>query len=119
MARAEIYSGVCGFTTWVAAYRRAGKGRDLEVEIRLDSECPAWQKAAIEIGVVRPYRELFSALHEGELYRAAARHVRHPACPVLAGIMKSLEVAAGLALPKDAFIKVAAGDDPPLPDNKY
>jgi hypothetical protein len=29
----------------------------------------------------------------------------HPACPVPSGILKAIEVAAGLALPKDASIK--------------
>ena len=47
--------------------------------------------------------------HEGQLYGVARRFVRHPACPVLAGILKAVEVAAGLALPRDAVIKVTAG----------
>lgn len=34
------------------------------------------------------------------------QHLSHPACPVPAGIIKAIEVAAGLALPKDACITV-------------
>ncbi|MEW6423205.1 MAG: hypothetical protein AB1523_00415 [Bacillota bacterium] len=100
--------GICGFTTRVTAVKGAGKGREIEVEVRLDSECPSWQKAAEEIASLKPFQELFSLPHEGRLYRVAARYVRHPACPVPAGILKALEVAAGLALPKDAVIKVTA-----------
>jgi hypothetical protein len=32
--------------------------------------------------------------------------IPHPACLVPAGIMKAIEVAAGLALPRDGFIRV-------------
>ncbi|MCL6447884.1 MAG: hypothetical protein K6U04_06980 [Armatimonadetes bacterium] len=110
MAKAEIYGGICGFTTLVTAVKGAGKGREMEVAVRLDSECPSWQKVAEEIGSLKPFQELFSLPHEGQLYGVARRFVRHPACPVPAGILKAVEVAAGLALPRDATIKVAAED---------
>jgi hypothetical protein len=108
MAKAEIYGGICGFTIRVTAVKRAGKGREMEVEIRLDSECPSWQKVAGELSSLKPFQELFSLPHEGRLYRVATRYVRHPACPVPAGILKAVEVAADLALPWDATIKVTA-----------
>ena len=37
----------------------------------------------------------------------AAEHLVHPACLVPAGIIKAIEVEAGLALPMDASIKPA------------
>jgi hypothetical protein len=40
-------------------------------------------------------------------YQLAAKYLTHSACPVPAGILKAVEVAAGLALPKDAAIKVS------------
>jgi Family of unknown function (DUF6951) len=36
----------------------------------------------------------------------AAKHCKHTACPVPAGIIKSIEVASGLALSQDARIEV-------------
>lgn len=36
------------------------------------------------------------------------KHKQHAACPVPAGIIKAIEVAAGLALPKDAKIEVSS-----------
>jgi hypothetical protein len=36
----------------------------------------------------------------------AAKHCKHAACPVPSGIIKAIEVASGLALPKDASITV-------------
>ena len=38
--------------------------------------------------------------------RMSAQHLPHAACPVPAGIVKAVEVAAGLALPKDASIRL-------------
>ena len=110
MAKAEIYSGICGFTTRVTAVKGAGRGREMEVAVRLDSECPSWQKAAEEINSLKPFEELFSLRPGGRLFEAAGRHVRHAACPVPAGILKAVEVAAGLALPRDVVIKVSAED---------
>jgi hypothetical protein len=37
----------------------------------------------------------------------AAKHCKHAACPVPSGIIKAVEVASGLALPKDASIQVS------------
>jgi hypothetical protein len=41
-----------------------------------------------------------------EVLRAATKLCPHPACPVPVGILKAVEVSAGLALPKDASIRV-------------
>jgi hypothetical protein len=38
-------------------------------------------------------------------------HCLHPACPVPAGIIKAVEVEAGMALPKDAAILVTKTED--------
>ncbi|MGQ9823664.1 MAG: DUF6951 family protein [Desulfotomaculales bacterium] len=106
LAAAEVDAGICGFKTLVGATGKTGRGKEMVVEIRIVSECPSWRKAAAEVTSLGPYRELFSPLPETELYGIVSRHVRHPACPVTAGVFKVLEVAAGLALPKDACIKV-------------
>ena len=54
---------------------------------------------------VDPYKEI-SYRGEGPVtLKLAAEHLVHPACPVPSGIIKAIEVAAGLALPKDASIK--------------
>ena len=43
--------------------------------------------------------------------RMAAKHCKHTACPVPSGILKAIEVASGLALPKDASIEVVQEKD--------
>ena len=41
------------------------------------------------------------------LYELAPQCLAHPACPVPSGIVKAIEVEAGLALPADVSIKVS------------
>ena len=105
LAAAEVDAGICGFKTLVGATGKTGRGKEMVVEIRIVSECPSWRKAAAEVTSLGPYRELFSPLHETELYGIVSRHVRHPAC-LVTGVFKVLEVAAGLALPKNASIAI-------------
>ncbi|HHW43377.1 MAG TPA: hypothetical protein GXX25_06120 [Desulfotomaculum sp.] len=103
MARVDIFGGICGFNTVVRAASAGGR----KVKITLDSECPSWQKVAEHLKEVDAYKEVFGKLHESETYRISAPHIPHPACLVPAGIMKAIEVAAGLALPKDGQVRVS------------
>ena len=100
MASAEIDSGICGFCTTV---RTTGEGRSVRVEFQTD--CEHVESLAEHLTEVDPYREI-SYRGEGPItLKLAAEHLVHPACPVPAGILKAIEVQAGLALPKDASIK--------------
>ncbi len=104
MASAEIDSGICGYT---ASVRAKAEGRVVRIEI--ESECPHVKAMAAELMVVEPFKEI-SFLREGPLtFRVAAKHLAHAACPVPVGVIKAIEVEAGLALPKDANIR-PAGD---------
>ncbi len=102
MATAEIASGICGFCTTV---RTQADGRSVGLEF--ETTCGYVEKLAEQLTEVDPYREI-SYRGEGPLtLRLAAEHLVHPACPVPAGIIKAIEVEAGLALPRDASIKPA------------
>ena len=100
MASAEIESGICGFCTTV---RTTAEGRTVRVEF--ETECSYVEQLAEALTEVDPYKEI-SYRGEGPVtLRLAAEHLVHPACPVPSGIIKAIEVAAGLALPKDASIR--------------
>jgi hypothetical protein len=102
LTRAKIFSGICGFTTTVEAvmdgYHR--------VLLTIESECEAVQCLAAELTQVDPFQEITFKGGGPLTLRLAARHLCHTACPVPAGIIKAVEVAAGLALPADASIKL-------------
>lgn len=102
MATVEIFSGICGFTTKVVVKKIDKR----TVEISIDTDCPSIKKAAPGIKTVKPLQELFCRLHETETYKTMVNGIAHPACLVPAGILKGIEVAAELALPKDGHIRI-------------
>jgi hypothetical protein len=101
MAKAEIFAGVCGFTTQVEA-----KQMEDGVQLAIQSECDAIQRMAAELTQVNPYKEISSRRAVPATLQAGIKHCTHAACPVPVGIIKAVEVAANLALPVDATIKV-------------
>ena len=103
MARAEIFAGICGFNTTVEAHAK----EDGKVRLDITSDCKAVCKLGEQLAEVDPYRE-FTWRRGGPLtLQLAPQCLSHPACPVPSGIIKAIEVAAGLALPADATIKVS------------
>lgn len=106
MTRAEVFSGVCGFTTTVEATMNGHQ----RVRLNIDSECKAIQRLAQELDEVDPFQEI-TFRDDGPLtLRLAAECSCHASCPVPAGIIKAVEVEAGLALPADATIRISAGE---------
>lgn len=101
MARAEINPGVCGFKTIVETTMDG----DL-CTVTIESDCKAIQRLGQKLSRVDPFRE-FTFRGEGpETYELAASYCSHAACPVPVGIVKTVEIAAGLALPADVIIKL-------------
>lgn len=102
MARAEIFSGACGFTTTVEAHM---EGESCALSIH--SDCQAVQRLGDFLTHVEPFREI-SKRGEGPLtWQLGRKHCTHTACPVPTGIIKVVEVAAGLALPVDVSIRLS------------
>lgn len=102
MAYAEIFSGICGFTTRV----EVNKVDKRTVEINIETDCPNIKRVAGGIKTVKPLQELFCKLHETETYKVLMSGIAHPACLVPPGVLKCIEVAAELALPKDSHIRI-------------
>ena len=103
MATAEIFAGICGFRTTVEAHAQ----EDGKVHLDITSDCKGVTKLAAQLTEVDPYRE-FTWRRGGPLtLQLAPQCLAHPACPVASGIIKAVEVEAGLALPADVTIKVS------------
>ena len=65
-----------------------------------------WRTVAGELTEVNPFEEISFRGEGPQTLRLAAKHCNHAACPVPSGIIKAIEVASGLALPRDAVIEV-------------
>jgi hypothetical protein len=106
VAKAEIFSGICGFNTTVKTQMNGAS-----CTVSLESECDAILRLGDEMPEVNPWQEI-TFRGEGPLsLKMGVKHCYHPACPVPVGIIKAIEVEAGLALPKDAVIKLSKSDE--------
>ena len=100
MAKAIIMSGVCGFSTEVTAEKSDG----FKVLLDIASDCPAFSDLTDRLKEVDGMACIMNKVGEGPIYEACRIDCKHSACPVPMGIIKAVEVAAGLALPKDVTV---------------
>jgi hypothetical protein len=103
-ARADIQAGICGFRTRVAA--SAQRARLVSFTVDTDCETVAALAAALtEHGAFDAFDEIDSRTDSG-LMGVVRAHLRGccAGCAVPVGLFKAMQVAAGLALPKDIEI---------------
>lgn len=98
-----VNAGICGMQTTI---RASSNGMMEPVKLDIESDCPHITGLAEELTEVNPFEEIGFRGQGPKTFRLAAKHCQHAACPVPAGIIKAIEVAAGLALPQDATISV-------------
>lgn len=102
MAKAEINSGICGFSATVET-RMAGA----RCQVSIESECEAIKKLAADLVEVEPFQEISFRGAGPRSLEMGAKHCFHTACPVPVGIIKAIEIEAGLALPKDVSMRLS------------
>jgi hypothetical protein len=103
IAKSEIFAGTCGFSTTV----QATKNEDGSIHLAIESQCSAITKMAAELGDVDAMQHLSARRQVPPVLQAGMKFCTHAACPVPVGIIKVIEVEAGLNLPVDVFIKVS------------
>jgi hypothetical protein len=107
IARAEIQSGIWGFRT--SALARAERIRSVRFTVESDCETVAALATAVtEHGVFDAFDEIDPGT-EGSLMALvrANLHGCCAGCAVPVGLFKGMQVAAGLALPKDIEIALS------------
>ncbi len=102
MASAEVESGICGFSARIEA---TADGQ--VVRLHIVSDCPRLQKLAEGLTEADPLTAVGPRSRPNPVMDAAAEAKLHMACVVPSAIVKALEVEAGLALPRDAHIRVS------------
>jgi hypothetical protein len=105
MATSEIHAGICGFKTKVAT-RMEGPRCAVEIE----SDCEAIQQLAEKLRDVDPFQEISFRGEGPHTLKLGAEYCIHTACPVPVGIIKAIEIEAGLALPADVTIRLSKQD---------
>ncbi len=105
MAKVEVFAGICGFRTIIEA-----KSEDDMVKLAIQSDCAAITRLASQLTEVDPFQEITFRRGGPLTLQMSNKYCSHTACPVPVGIIKAVEVEAGLALPMDVTIKVSKGD---------
>lgn len=106
MGQSIVCAGICGFTTTIRAEARP----DGMVALTVCSDCHSVQRLAEQLAEVDPLREITYRGEPPLVLEVARTCLPHPACIVPCAILKTVEVAAGLALPADASISLARPD---------
>ena len=104
----NVMSGICGMVTEIRASSGEKPGK---VRLDINSRCEGIQKLAHELKAVNPMEEITFKGKGPRTLRMAAKHCKHTSCPVPSGIIKAIEIASGLALPKSASIQVSQKPD--------
>ncbi len=99
MTTVIVNSGACGFSVTI----RAKKGADGRITVSLDTDCEMVKKMLEDIAVLDRFAPL-TGFQNNPVYRSAAKHLKHVACPVPSGILKAIEVETGLNVQKDVSI---------------
>lgn len=102
MTKVKIQPGICGLITNVTAQSED----QIDVTVTVNSACESVKKMFQELGNSFDALEIcLSRPGDNHLYTYAAENFPgHASCPVIAGIIKCMEVECKLALPKDAEI---------------
>ena len=101
MTSAKINPGVCGLLSRVEAEMTGDR-----CAIRISSDCASIQELARHLTEVDPLNEISFRGSRPETLALAEKYCAHASCVVPVGILKAIEVEAGLALPQSVSIEV-------------
>ncbi len=96
MAKIRINPGACGMEVIVDVAVKDKKS----FTVSIISNCKMVEKLGQELNELT-MMDAFRHIHVNPVYVKGAACLKHAACPVPSGILKALEVAAGLNVPRD------------------
>ncbi len=102
MVTVNVFAGICGFSTTIKIESEDSRMATLQIE----SECEIIQKISAELLESDIFKNCFAQIGDSPVYHTFRKHRSHAACPVPSAITKGLEVAGGLALPRDVQFKL-------------
>ena len=100
MTKVTVNCGNCDFSVSITTEKGEGK----EVNIFLDTDCEMVLDMLEDISRL-DMRSMFTSHTSKPVYRSAAKHLKHAACPVPCAILKAAEVELGLCLAEDVTIE--------------
>ncbi len=99
--RVEADPGICGFPCVIEAQKKGPRAVSLKI---IGSECEHIKRLSEDV-VEMGLRDLFKPITKNPVYVSAQQAGCHPSCPVPVAVLKAVEVAMDMALPRDVRIK--------------
>lgn len=99
MTKVTVKSGVCGFTTTIEVEKIDKK----RLSCKIESDCKTIAALSEHISEIDKW-DILKPKGESGLYQKLCEYPMHLSCPVPVGIIKAVEVEAGLALARDVSI---------------
>ena len=102
----KVDPGICGLKSSITA-----QSSDMMMAtVSIESDCPDIVKIGENITEIDVMKDVFAKVGDSSIYLLGKEHCKHGTCPVPCAILKGVEAAAGLALPKDVHIEIAKMD---------
>ncbi len=102
MATINVQPGICGLLSDIVVTSEDG----MNAQIKVETQCPHIRTMADAVLEVDGFTECFAKYGDGAIALAAKAHCQHGACPVPTAMLKGVEIACSLALPKDVVISI-------------
>jgi len=100
VTRAVIDPGICGMRAVVEVDKVARR----KVRIKITSDCQKVRELGESLGELDTF-EAFEKCVDCAVYQSASSCNLHVSCPVPMAILKTIEIAAGFALPRDVLVR--------------
>lgn len=107
MTKVIVKPGVCGFTTTIEIEKIDKK----RLSCKITSDCKTVTTLSGSLSEIDKWDALKPKAESG-LYIKLYEHPLHLSCPVPVGIIKAVEVEAGLALARDVSISFVTEGEP-------
>ncbi len=103
MAKVVVNAGICNFVAVI----NATKNDETEmVDVKFRTTCPNFKFLETEELEFDPLIVCFEKIGTGEIFDLFRPNCPHNVCPIPTGMLKAIEAAEGLALPKDVTITI-------------
>lgn len=101
IVRVEVDSGICGFSCVVEA-KKTGRH---QVSVKISgSDCEHIKRLSEKVKEM-DLKNLFKPITKNPVFVSAQQSGCHPSCPVPTAVLKTIEVAMEMALPKNVTME--------------
>ena len=102
MIRVNVDPGICGFKTEIGVSSEDQQTAALVFK----TECPNLKPLEQELTEADAYQECFAKVGTGTVFETVRKYCKHAACPIPTALLKGIEAACGLALPRSVRIEM-------------